>query len=771
MLHQHQATSRLIKRAASELAAGHHRVLAATVSASAQQGVVDGQVIVKFKPTAGPAAFAGKRLITLIYDPSAGAAIAAAGESQLSWSVIGPNADQSVCARDSSPAAAESDVAAQQASSSSSGVQAIVIRGISESQIAIIQQSGDVEVVIPELSVQVPDGMAPATMDLMSISAARRCANAPEINSGVAAKSVPMASLGWPTALAACSTGTYAVFVAQRCGNNFNLLEYKAIYAVNTATKQVKKVKGRECSLFPQQLDKAKWFGSCGVAPRAVSDMPTMFCNSFPNCAGGIIARTPPAGAAVAAESAAAPAAADAASSTEAAAAAAAAADPTRFTARVTLKRPLKCGDGSTTTLVLTGSACGPNRAFVQWTRAQAPGCSFVRDNSRTGFKSTLALLGSCGAGPAVSDKIVPSDVCPGEPPKPPKPSPKPPTNPISGWAPLARMPVAAGEDVPRGVAMVEAVTDGGACAGAKCVDDLSDAAPSRRLIVAVADSGVDETHPDLSYVGGTSWLDAGEDQPGIDGFGHGTHVAGIIGAKNTGKGVVGVSPGIGIYSLKILDSYGNGVLSDAMRAIKWVIAEGPSKGIKVINFSLAGHVDPSKPYYQPMVDLFCGVCKEASDAGITIVAAAGNDNRNIAEYIPAVCPTVMTVTALDQDGARGASWSNYADASNAAAKAHTFAGPGTAIVSTVPRSIMDAGYLELGGTSMASPHVAGIAANCIMSGRCNGTGADAMAKIQEAAQSRLNMVKGPDGTPWVTYTPTPVAGGKYYGYLVWSQF
>lgn len=95
-----------------------------------------------------------------------------------------------------------------------------------------------------------------------------------------------------------------------------------------------------------------------------------------------------------------------------------------------------------------------------------------------------------------------------------------------------------------------------------------------------------------------------------------GTHVAGIIGAKNTGKGVVGVSPGIGIYSLKILDSYGNGVLSDAMRAIKWVIAEGPSKGIKVINFSLAGHVDPSKPYYQPMVDLFCGVCKEASDAG-----------------------------------------------------------------------------------------------------------------------------------------------------------
>jgi hypothetical protein len=95
-----------------------------------------------------------------------------------------------------------------------------------------------------------------------------------------------------------------------------------------------------------------------------------------------------------------------------------------------------------------------------------------------------------------------------------------------------------------------------------------------------------------------------------------GTHVAGIIGAKNTGKGVVGVSPSTGIYSLKILDSQGNGVLSDAMRAIKWVIAEGSAKGIKVINLSLAGHVDPTASYYKAMVDLFCGVCKEASDAG-----------------------------------------------------------------------------------------------------------------------------------------------------------
>jgi subtilisin family serine protease len=264
---------------------------------------------------------------------------------------------------------------------------------------------------------------------------------------------------------------------------------------------------------------------------------------------------------------------------------------------------------------------------------------------------------------------------------------------------------------------MVEAVTNGGACPGPKCVADVSDVAAARRVVVGVVDSGVDETHPDINYVGGTSWL-GDEDQPGVDGFGHGeckdgfrvravlaeigfwrrwqrlasvvghvgglrfegcvwlavlavlaavtcvfaccvstlpvlavstarccccvpqqirfcltsnlhailclfpalccagTHVAGIVGAKNTGRGVVGVSPNIGIYSLKILDSTGNGVLSDAMRAIKWVITEGSAKGIKVINLSLAGHVDPSAGYYKVMVDLFCGVCKQASDAG-----------------------------------------------------------------------------------------------------------------------------------------------------------
>jgi hypothetical protein len=373
---------------------------------------------------------------------------------------------------------------------------------------------------------------AETNMYCFLLPAARRCASAPEINAGIVSKTAAVASMGWPAALTACGTNTYAVFVAQRCGNEFNLLEYKAIYAINAATKQIKKVKGRECSLFPQQTDKTRWFGSCGVVPKAVSELPNMFCNSFQNCAGGVTSRAEPAAAAAAAitaESAAMEAAEGATDAsidgaTSAAAAAAVAPEQTATSAtyreRVTLKRPLRCGNSTTATLTLIGSPCGPGRAFVQWTRANGPGCSFARDTTRAAYKNTLALLGSCGAGPALSDKMVPSDVCSGGDPDPPKPSPRP-SNPIDSWAPVTRMSVAAGEDVPRGVAMVEAVTSGGACPGPKCVADVSEVAGVRRVVVGVADSGVDETHPDINYVGGTTWLGE-EDQPGVDGFGHG---------------------------------------------------------------------------------------------------------------------------------------------------------------------------------------------------------------------------------------------------------
>jgi hypothetical protein len=114
------------------------------------------------------------RLIDLIYAHD-GAAIASANESELSWSLIGSGPSGSAGAGASSLAATQSDVEAQQASSSSSSlvglVEAIVIRGISDRQLALIQQSEDVDAVLPDLRVRVPDGIAPASMDLLSISA------------------------------------------------------------------------------------------------------------------------------------------------------------------------------------------------------------------------------------------------------------------------------------------------------------------------------------------------------------------------------------------------------------------------------------------------------------------------------------------------------------------------------------------------------------------------------------------------------------------------
>lgn len=94
---------------------------------------------------------------------------------------------------------------------------------------------------------------------------------------------------------------------------------------------------------------------------------------------------------------------------------------------------------------------------------------------------------------------------------------------------------------------------------------------------------------------------------------------------------------------------------------------------------------------------------------GVTIAAAAGNYGRSIKSFVPALCPTVLSVTSLDQDATAPADWSDFADAADASQKAHTIAAPGTGIVSTVPKSVDPSGYLELGGTSMvrASPRAA----------------------------------------------------------------
>lgn len=255
---------------------------------------------------------------------------------------------------------------------------------------------------------------------------------------------------------------------------------------------------------------------------------------------------------------------------------------------------------------------------------------------------------------------------------------------------------------------------------------------------------------------------------------GHGTHVAGIVGAKNNGAGVVGVAPGLPLFSLKVLDGEGVGSLSDAMAAVEWAAGpEGQAKGIKVINLSLAAYVDPTASDYADIFNLVCNSFKIASDAGLVVVAAAGNYQANIAGYFPASCPTVVAVTSMDS-GANGvSSFSNYlpVDAPGAD-KARVIAAPGSGILSTMSYNRDASGYRELSGTSFASPHVAGVAATCLMSASCQAgvPGIAQVATIQAAAAERLTLANVP-AYGFQGDASSSSRNGKYVGNLVWAKY
>ncbi|MCG5217210.1 S8 family serine peptidase [Streptosporangium sp. KLBMP 9127] len=225
---------------------------------------------------------------------------------------------------------------------------------------------------------------------------------------------------------------------------------------------------------------------------------------------------------------------------------------------------------------------------------------------------------------------------------------------------------------------------------------------------VAVIDSGVDHDHPDLNVVSradcttGACVLNSGDDPNG-----HGSHVAGIVGAIDNGVGAVGVAPGARIHSVRVLDEQGSGTLSALAAAIDYVIARAQS--IEVANLSLGCEGCSSTAISAALTG--------AIDNGVVVVAAAGNSATDASTFFPANHPDVITVSALtDLDGRAGglggdrppcrpgqdrddslAATSNYGMTIEIAA-------PGTCIYSTWANG----GYNTISGTSMASPHVAG---------------------------------------------------------------
>ena len=194
-------------------------------------------------------------------------------------------------------------------------------------------------------------------------------------------------------------------------------------------------------------------------------------------------------------------------------------------------------------------------------------------------------------------------------------------------------VPLAAGETVPNGIARIEAAT-------ATTTQEASSSA------VAVIDTGVDLTNPDLNAVEGTNCVTKGASAQ--DDHGHGTHVAGTIAAGNSGSGVVGVAPGTKIYAVKVLSSAGTGTVSSLICGIDWVAANAAADNIRVANMSV-GSAGPTPTSCATTTDPeYAAVCR-AVGAGVTFVAAAGNsgiafDGARVT--VPAAYPEVLTVTA-----------------------------------------------------------------------------------------------------------------------------
>ena len=202
-----------------------------------------------------------------------------------------------------------------------------------------------------------------------------------------------------------------------------------------------------------------------------------------------------------------------------------------------------------------------------------------------------------------------------------------------------------------------------------------------------VIDSGIDLTHPDLNVDVARSKSFLRDTSP-QDGNGHGTHVAGTIAALDNSIGVIGVAPGAPVVSVRVLDRRGSGSTSGVIAGIDYVAQFG--RPGDVANMSLGGGV--STALDQAVVNAAAG--------GVRFALAAGNESDHANNHSPARAngPNVYTISSF----AIGDNWSYFSNFGNPPVD---YAEPGSSIKSTW----LNGGYNTISGTSMATPHFAGI--------------------------------------------------------------
>lgn len=245
-------------------------------------------------------------------------------------------------------------------------------------------------------------------------------------------------------------------------------------------------------------------------------------------------------------------------------------------------------------------------------------------------------------------------------------------------------------------------------------------------VTVAVIDTGVSQV-PDLKlteFVSGYDFVNNQEDAS--DDNGHGTHVAGTIAqSTNNGYGVAGIAYKAKIMPLKVLSGSGGGTIADIAEAIKFAA----DNNAEIINMSLGG---------AGASNMMEEAIKYAHAKGVTIVAAAGNEGRNAASY-PARYPDVISVAATNPAGDK-ASYSNFGAGVDLAAPGgiggRDLNDPGNIRQNTIDPSTGESVFVNFAGTSMAAPHVAGVAA------LIRSTGVDTPEEIQTILQQSSRKVK-----------------------------